>query len=86
MEISVECKLYQSISSDVLKMEQQRDDVDVVHFLTGLRSKYEPIRAQILGSPKLPSLPDVLSLAFSVLLYLIIILRRVLILLVIGPL
>lgn len=50
---------YQHSSSDVPHMQQQREDLNVVYFLISLRSEYEPIRAQILDSLKLPLHSDV---------------------------
>ena len=42
-------------------MEKQRQDVDVVRFLLGLKPEFESVRAQILGGSDLPSLPEVFS-------------------------
>lgn len=51
--------MYQHGSSDVPRMQQHREDLNVDYFLISLRSEYEPIRAQILDSLKLPSHSDV---------------------------
>ena len=53
--------MYQLLSIDLKKMEKQRQDVDVVRFLLGLKPEYESIHAQILGSLDLPSLPEMFS-------------------------
>ena len=42
-------------------MEKQRQDVDVVRFLLGLKPEFESVRAQILGGSNLPSLLKVFS-------------------------
>jgi hypothetical protein len=47
--ICKERNLYQPLSIDLQKMEKQRQDVDVVRFLLGLRLEFESVRAQILG-------------------------------------
>jgi hypothetical protein len=36
-------------------MEKQRQDVDVVRFLIGLKPEYESIRGRILGGSDIPS-------------------------------
>jgi hypothetical protein len=59
--IGKERNLYQPLSTDLKKMEQQRQDVDVVWFLLGLKPEIESVRAQILGGSKLPSLLEVFS-------------------------
>ncbi|XP_059647309.1 uncharacterized protein LOC132293728 [Cornus florida] len=56
-----ELNLYQPITVDVRSMQQQRGDFNVVRFLTGLSSAYESLRAQIMGSPTLPSFAEVFS-------------------------
>ncbi|XP_059644051.1 uncharacterized protein LOC132285840 isoform X2 [Cornus florida] len=48
-----------SFSASTKRMQQQREDFNVIRFLTGLSPEYEPIRAQILDGPSLPSLTDV---------------------------
>jgi hypothetical protein len=40
------------------KYEQQNK---IFHFMMGLRSEFEPIRAQLLGRPTLPSMAEALS-------------------------
>lgn len=59
--ICKERDMYQPLSTDLQKMGKQRQDVDVVRFLLGLKLEYESVRAQILGSSDLPSLPEVFS-------------------------
>lgn len=59
--ICKEWDMYQPLSTDLQKMGKQRQDVDVVRFLLGLKPEYESVRAQILGSSDLPSLPEVFS-------------------------
>ncbi|XP_059654330.1 uncharacterized protein LOC132301059 [Cornus florida] len=61
MGVCEELNMYQPITADVRGMQQQREDFNVVRFLTGLLSTYEPFRAQIMGSPTLPSLAEVFS-------------------------
>jgi hypothetical protein len=43
--ICKERDMYQPLSTDLNKMEKQRQDVDVVQFLLGLKSEYESVRA-----------------------------------------
>lgn len=52
--------MYQALSTDV-KVEKQRQDVNVVRFFIGLKLKYEFVRAQVLGGSDIPSLPEVFS-------------------------
>jgi hypothetical protein len=59
--ICKEWDMYQPLSTDLKKMDKQRQDVDVVRFLLGLKPEYESVRAQILGGSNLPSLPEVFS-------------------------
>ena len=59
--ICKERNLYQLHSTDLKKMEQQCQDVDVVWFLLGLKPEIESVCVQILGGSKLPSLPEVFS-------------------------
>jgi hypothetical protein len=53
--------MYQPFSTDLQKMGKQRQDVDVVRFLLGLKPESESVRAQILGGSDLPSLLEVFS-------------------------
>jgi hypothetical protein len=34
----------QPLTNDITKMEKQRHDMDVVHFLIPFKSEYEPVR------------------------------------------
>ncbi|XP_059650495.1 uncharacterized protein LOC132296301 [Cornus florida] len=61
MGICEEMNLHQPITSDVKSIQQQHEDFNDVQFLTGLSPEYEFVHAQILGSPTLPSLPDMFS-------------------------
>lgn len=62
MGVYEDWNMYQPFFADVVSMEKQRQVVDVVCFLLGLKSDFKPIHAQILGSAVLPSLPEVFSL------------------------
>jgi hypothetical protein len=59
--ICKERDMYQPLSTDLKKMEKQRQDVDVVRFLLSLKPEYESVRAQILGGSDLPLLSEVFS-------------------------
>ncbi|KAG2712596.1 hypothetical protein I3760_04G134200 [Carya illinoinensis] len=61
MGICEELKIYQPITFDVSIMLKQREELNVVRFLIGLKPEYESVRSQILASPQLPSFPDVFS-------------------------
>lgn len=56
MGICEELNMYQPITFDIPRMQQQREYFNVVHFLIGLKLEHEHLCSQILSSPKLTSL------------------------------
>ena len=52
--ICKERNLYQPFSMDLKKVEQQRQDVDVVWFILGLKPEFKLVRVQILGALNFP--------------------------------
>lgn len=61
MHVLQERNMYQSLTTGITRMEMQRQDMDVVRFLSGLKSEYELVRAQILCSSILPCHHEVYS-------------------------
>ena len=46
------------LSADVQAMQTQREQVDVISFLTGLRPQFDSIRSQFLNESAIPSLQE----------------------------
>ncbi|GKB59329.1 hypothetical protein Tco_0915515 [Tanacetum coccineum] len=49
------------ISADVKVMQKQREQIDVMSFLTGLRPEFDSLRCQFLNEYEIPSLKDTFS-------------------------
>jgi hypothetical protein len=51
----------QPLTTNLWCMEKQRQDMDVVHFLSGLKLEYEPVLPQVLCSFDLLSIHEIYS-------------------------